>query len=233
MLTTLVFISVLIAAVADWAAVVKGWKKIETIAKPATMVLLFGFLAVAGGFGATPLTCFGLGIIFSLAGDIFLMVSYTRISNRWFLAGLAAFLLAHVTYIIGLNIPLGRTSPLWAIGIGVILALASARVMRRILSGLRERGLHRLIVPVVAYGTVITLMLLSAFLALYRIDWITNAAGLVSLGAILFYFSDITLAWNKFVTPIKNGRLMNMILYHLGQIGLIAGVVIQYGRSYN
>ncbi len=38
-----------------------------------------------------PLICFGLGIIFSLAGDIFLLLS-----NRWFIAGLVAFLLAHV-----------------------------------------------------------------------------------------------------------------------------------------
>lgn len=230
MITTLVFISVPIAAVVDWLAVAKGWKKIEIIAKPITMVLLIGYLGLAGGFGAITLIYFGFGIFFSMAGDIFLLVSYNRISNRWFLAGLAAFLLAHVAYIIGLSSPFGRSSPIWAIGIGVILALAAARVLRRIIAGLQEKGLQRLIAPVVAYGTVITLMLLSAFLTLYRLDWKTSAGGLVCLGAVLFYFSDIILAWNKFVTPIKNGRLMNMILYHLGQIGLVAGAVIQYGH---
>jgi len=230
MLTTLLFIAVLAAAVADWVAVAKGWKKIEYIAKPITMVLLFGYLALAGGFGATPLICFGLGIFFSLAGDIFLMVSYARSSNRWFLPGLAAFLLAHVAYIIGLNTPLGEPSPLWAIGIGIILAMTAARVLRRILAGVREKGLRRLVVPVVAYGMVITLMLLSAILTIYRVDWKTSASGLVSLGAILFYFSDILLAWNKFVKPIRNGRVMNMAAYHLGQIALIAGVVLQFAR---
>ena len=54
-----------------------------------------GILALVGGFGSLPLICFGLGIFFSLAGDVFLMVSYVRFSDRWFLPGLVAFLLAH------------------------------------------------------------------------------------------------------------------------------------------
>ncbi len=62
------------------------------------------------------------------------------LSNRWFIAGLAAFLLAHVSYIIGLNTPFGDISPLWAIVIGIILALAAARVLRPILAGVREKG---------------------------------------------------------------------------------------------
>jgi len=226
MVTKLLFIAVLATAVADWVAVVKSWKKIEYIAKPATMVLLFGYLALAGGFGPTPLICFGVGIFFSLAGDVFLMLS-----DRAFIAGLVAFLLAHVSYIVGLNTPDGDISPIWAIGIGILLALTAARVLRRIVAGLREKGLQRLVVPVVAYGTVITLMLLSAILTIYRVDWKTSASGLVTVGAILFYFSDVILAWNKFVKPIRNGRVINMAAYHLGQIALIAGVVIQFAKS--
>jgi uncharacterized membrane protein YhhN len=221
----LMVIAVLVIAVVDWVAVAKGWKEIETIAKPATMALLFATLALAGGFGATPLIFFGLGIVFSLAGDIFLLLS-----NRWFIAGLAAFLMAHVSYIIGLNTPIGDASPLWAIVIGIILALATARVLRPILAGLREKGQGKLVIPVVVYGTVITIMLLSAILTIYRTDWKTSASGLVSLGAILFYFSDIILAWNRFVKPIKNGRLVNMVAYHLGQIALITGVILQFGH---
>ncbi len=224
------WVVVLAVAMVDWIAVARGWKRIEYIAKPSTMVLLFGWLALTGGFGATPLVCFGLGIFFSLAGDVFLMVSYARASNRWFLLGLAAFLLAHVAYIIGLNTPLGDISPVWAIGIGVILAMTAARVLRRILAGVREKGLHRMVAPVVAYGTVITLMLLSAILTLYRLDWKTSAAGLVSLGAILFYLSDILIAWDRYVTPVKNGRVLNMAAYHLGQIALAAGVILQFGK---
>ena len=226
MLTTFLFIAVLVMAVADWVAVARGWKRIEYVAKPGTLVLLSAYLALAGGFGSIPLVCFGLGMLFSLAGDLFLMLS-----NRWFIAGLAAFLLAHVSYIVGLNTPFGEPSPLWALVIGIVLALSTARILRPILAGVRAKGSSGLVVPVIVYGIVITLMLLSAILTVYRLDWKTFASALVSLGAILFYFSDIILAWNRFVNPIRNGRVMNMIAYHLGQVALIAGVVIQFGHA--
>jgi uncharacterized membrane protein YhhN len=230
MLTVLLFIFVLASAVADWVAVARNWKRIEYIFKPVTMLLLFAYLAQAGGFRTTALTCFGLGILFSLAGDIFLMISYARFSNRWFLPGLAAFLLAHVVYIIGLNTPLGNLSPILAIGIGILLAITAARLLRRILAGVQEKGLTRLVLPVAAYGMIITLMLLSAILTIYRPDWKTSASGLVSAGAVLFYASDLVLAWNKFVKPVRNGRVLNMALYHLGQIALIVGAVVQFSR---
>lgn len=230
MLRTILFIAILVVALLDWLAVARGWKKVEYLAKPATMVFLLGYLALSGGFIEAPLTLFGLGLFFSLAGDTFLMFSFYRFSNRWFLPGLAAFLLAHVAYIIGFSMPFGNVSLVWGIGIAIVLALTTARILRRIVSGVREKGLQRMVAPVVIYGTVITLMLLSAMLTLYRVDWKTSASGLVCLGAILFYFSDIILAWNKFVRPVKNGRLLNMIAYHLGQIALITGVVLQFGK---
>ena len=89
------------------------------------MLILLGLLALVGGFGSLPLICFGLGIFFSLAGDVFLMVSYARFSDRWFLPGLAAFLFAHVSYIVGLNTPLPNVSPVWSLGLAVVLALTA------------------------------------------------------------------------------------------------------------
>jgi uncharacterized membrane protein YhhN len=224
------FILVFLVALTDWVAVAKGLKKVEYIAKPAVMLVLLGLLARFGGFGSLPLVCFGLGIFFSLAGDIFLMISFYRFSNRWFIPGLIAFLLAHVAYITALNIPLPTISPIWSMGLAVILALSAARLLRRIIAGMRQKGLRRLVLPVELYGTVITLMLLSALLTLYNPAWKSSASGLVALGAILFYSSDTLLAWNKFVNPIKHGRLANMILYHLGQFALVAGLINQFGK---
>ena len=224
------FILLFLVALVDWVAVAKSWKKVEYIAKPAAMLILLGLLALVGGFGSLPLICFSLGIFLSMAGDVFLMISYARFSERWFLPGLAAFLLAHVSYIVGLNTPLPNVSPIWSLGLAIILALGAARILRRIIDGVRQKGLPRLVRPVSLYGMVITLMLLSALLTLNNPAWKTSAGGLVALGAILFYFSDILLAWNKFVNPIKNGRLANMSLYHLGQFALVAGVVLQFGK---
>ncbi len=224
------FILVFIVAVIDWVAVARSWKRVEYIAKPAAMLVLLGLLALACGFSSPPLICFGLGIFFSLAGDVFLMLTYTRFSDRWFIPGLIAFLLAHVSYIIGLNIPMPDVSPIWSLGLAVILALTAARILRRILAGIRQKGLLRMVRPVGIYGMVITLMLLSAILTLLNAAWSTSASGLVALGAVLFYFSDVLLAWNKFINPIRNGRLANMILYHLGQFALVAGVILQFGK---
>jgi len=226
------FILLFLVAALDWLAVAKNWKKVEYIAKPAAMLVLLGILTLVNGFSSLLLICFSLGIFFSLAGDVFLMISYARFSNRWFFLGLAAFLLAHVSYIIGLNSPLLNVSPLWSLGLAVILALTAARILRRIIDGLRQKGLPRLVRPVKLYGIVITLMLLSALLTLNNTAWNTPAAGLVAIGAILFYFSDVLLAWDRFVNPIKRGRLANIIPYHLGQAALVAGVLIQFAKHW-
>jgi uncharacterized membrane protein YhhN len=217
---------VLLVAVTDWVAVGKGWKKVEYVTKPATMVVLFALLALIGGFGSVPLICFGLGILFSLAGDVFLMFS-----DRWFIPGLVSFLLAHVAYIIGFNLPLPAISPMWALVVAIVLAFSAARLLRQIVAGLSSKGQRKLIGPVIVYGVVITLMLLSAMLTLFRPEWKATPAALAAFGAMLFFSSDAILAWNKFVAPIKNGRLLNMVTYHLGQIALIVGVVLQLAGS--
>jgi uncharacterized membrane protein YhhN len=213
----------LVFAVTDWVAVSRGWRRVEVVAKPAAMLVLLGVLVFVGGFGSLPLLCFALGVLFSLAGDVFLLLS-----DRFFIFGLVAFLLAHLAYITGLNIPLPDVSPLWSLGLALILAITASRILKRIIAGVRAKGLDRLAAPVAVYGIVITLMLLSALLTLYSLGWNTSAAGLVSLGAALFYISDVILALNKFVAPIRNGRLANMIAYHLGQLALIVGVILQF-----
>lgn len=230
MIRIILLIAILGIAITDWLAVARGWKIVEYFAKPATLVLLLAFLVISGGLGSVSGIIFCFGLLFSLAGDVFLMISFYGFPDRWFLPGLAAFLLAHLAYIFGFNLPLQNASPIWGIGIGIVLALTTGRILRRIIAGIRQKGLRRMVAPVLIYGMVITLMLLSAFLTLYRTDWKTTASGLVCLGAILFYFSDIVRAWNEYVKPVRNGRLMNMIAYHLGQIALIAGVVIQFGK---
>jgi uncharacterized membrane protein YhhN len=226
----LLLILYFLIAILDWLAVAKGWKKVEYVAKPSAMLVLLGPLAFLARFGSIPLICFSLGIFFSLVGDVFLMLSYGRSSDRWFLPGLVAFLMVHVSYIIGLNIPSPGASPLWSFGLGILLALSAARLLRQILAGVTQKGLGSLVRPVALYGLTITLMLLSALLTFFSSWWNVYAAVLVASGAILFYFSDALLAWNKFVRPLKNGPVINMVFYHLGQLALVAGVILQFGK---
>jgi len=200
------------------------WKKIralEFIAKPAVMVVLFLYLWTSIGLTGAGLW-FGLGILFSLTGDVFLLWL-----DRFFIFGLISFLLGHIAYVIGFNTP---PSPftVWSGLLAIIVGLGGVRLMRRILGALAAQGQSRLRLPVTLYGAVISIMLLSAMLKLNDISWSAGASLLVAVGAFLFFLSDIVLAWNKFVTPINNGRIINIGLYHLGQIALVAGVVIQY-----
>jgi uncharacterized membrane protein YhhN len=66
-------------------------------------------------------------------------------------------------------------------------------------------------------------------MTLFRTDWLSTPAYLVSLGAVLFLSSDLLLAWNKFVNPVRHGPLLIMVTYHLGQLALLAGAVGQFG----
>jgi uncharacterized membrane protein YhhN len=208
-------------AVLESLALWKKIRKLEFIAKPAVMVMLFVYLWTSVGLTGVPLW-FGLGILFSLAGDVLLLWL-----DRFFIFGLVSFLIGHIAYMIGFNSP---TSPisLWGMLLAVMVGLGGARVIRRILSSMAEKGQTRLRAPVAVYGAVISLMLLSAMLKLTDPAWGAGASLLVGLGAFLFFLSDIVLAWNKFVTPIQNGRMLNIGLYHLGQMMLAAGVVMQF-----
>jgi len=217
-------IAALIFAVLEALAVQKDQPRLEYVPKPAVMIALFLWLWTYAGLNGA-LLWFGLGILFSLAGDILLMIP----PDRLFLAGLVAFLFAHVTYVIGFNTPLPRLSA-WGILLAVMISLGGARVIRRILAPLAAQGQAYLRIPILAYGIVISIMLLSALMKLTDLSWHVGAALLVGAGAFLFYVSDIILAWNRFISPIRNGRIYNILSYHLGQIMLITGVVLQYHR---
>jgi uncharacterized membrane protein YhhN len=220
---TMFSIAALVFAALETLALWKKWNRLEYIAKPAVMVILFIWLWTTVGLGGAPLW-FGIGILLSLAGDVMLMISLDRL----FLAGLVAFLLAHIAYLVGFNIPVPELS-VWGLIMAVVIGMGSARITRLIVASLVSKGQTRMRLPIIVYSTVISFMLLAAMMKLVDIDWNSNAAILVSVGAFLFYLSDIILAWHKFVAPIQNGRIYNIGAYHLGQIILIAGVIAQFG----
>ncbi len=210
-------------AVLQALALRKSWNKLEYLAKPAVMVCLFVWLYLTTGLQGVTFW-FGVGLVFSLAGDVLLMVSL----DRMFMFGLVAFLFAHVAYLFGFQNEL-REVGAWSVLLIVILSVSAVRVMRRIVTAIRAKGQARMVNPVILYSTVITVMLYAAMTTISNPEWKTDASFFVSMGAFLFYLSDIILAWNKFVSPIKNGRILNIAAYHLGQIGLIAGVIGQFG----
>ena len=211
----------LVVAFLDWLAVAKKWKTVEYIAKPGVMLVLLAWLVTVNGFQGY-LIPFGLGLVFSLAGDVFLMLPRER-----FVAGLVSFLLAHIAYIIGFNDTLPPMN-LVTLVIAVLVGLVAFRLYQRISRGLTASGNEKLKIPVLVYSIVISIMLLSALFTLVKPEWTAISALLAASGALLFFISDSCLAWNKFVQPLPNGKLIVIITYHVGQILIITGAALHY-----
>lgn len=214
----LLFLLPLSVAAIDWFAVSRKNRSLEYFLKPGVMLALLLCLGLLGSRNIF-LVWFGLGLALSLVGDIFLMLPRER-----FTAGLVAFLLAHIAYVIGLNPtlpPLNIASLL----VCALVVLVAAQFYRRISAGLSGRGLSRLKPPVVAYMIVISLMVISALLTLLRTGWSPLSAMLFSAGALLFLLSDILLAWDHFVGRLGFGRTPRMVAYHLGQILITLGAL--------
>jgi uncharacterized membrane protein YhhN len=165
---------------------------------------------------------FGLGFVFSLAGDVLL-----QLPRAYFLPGMAAFFLAHLFYIIGftqhpLDLDWRLIVPIAGIGITYY------ELTKRIRAGLRTHDQPEMVIPVSGYAVILSLMLFFAISTAFRPAWGLIPVMLVSLGAALFFFSDASLAYNRFVRPLPAGDLRVMVTYHIGQILLAIGALLQY-----
>lgn len=205
---------------AEWLAAGFKIKPLRYFTKPAALLLLIGWFTVMGGWRG-PLAWFGAGLVFSLLGDLCLLRP-----ERAFIAGLAAFLTGHLCYIAGFNVRPFAWNSLFLLALTGVAA-AAVLIGRYILRGLkRGKSYSRLKAPVLAYMTVITLMLLSALACFFRPDWPQAAATAASLGALSFLASDSILASDRFVRKRWWAGATIMVTYHLGQVLIISGALL-------
>lgn len=208
-MTTAAWVLLVVAgafAIGDWGAVARGSKPVAYVCKPATLVLLIAVAIALDPVHADTRTWFVIALVFSLLGDIFLMVP-----REWFVYGLGAFLLGHVAYAVGLNL---HTEGLWWIGIpvGIVAGLLAVRLVRSIRAG----GEPGLVGPVIAYVVVIGVMVVSA---------VASGNAMAAAGALLFMSSDALIGETRFVHPRPWAGGAIMITYHLGQAGLVLSLV--------
>ncbi len=208
-------------ASANWLAAERGWIKTQIFTKPATVIALIAWFSLSAGWQDGNLW-FGLALVFSLVGDILL-----EFPERYFLLGLLAFLAAQILYIVGFNQTSLNFHLLVLVFIGLV-ALIGTRLFLLIRSGLvRTDAGRKIMAPVVVYTLAICLMLISAWLCFFRPSWPLEAAILAGAGALSFFASDSILAYTRFVGKISHHDLIVMVSYHLGQIAIIAGVVLR------
>ena len=194
--------------VADWFAVAASRRGLEYVAKPAVMLGLIAVAVLLHPVDSTERTFFLVALTFGLISDIFLMLP-----QDMFLLGLVAALVEHLAYIAGFN-----HRPLQAVMLGVAAAIALvsvAVILPPVIRALRQKQ-PGLVWPVVAYVTVFVIMVSSA----------GSTGSLVALaGALLFFYSDGLLAYDRFVKPVSGGRLGNIVLYHTGQALIVLSLL--------
>lgn len=201
MLTFILMLLVILSASIHIRAEYRGPRQHVYVFKPLTMVFIW-LIAILGQ-ATFPFYKYMIiiGLLFSLAGDVFLMLPSDR-----FLAGLVAFLIAHLFYIAAFLSEISALTwwplvPLVIYGIVIYIIVASS--------------LGKLKLPVLIYVVVILIM---AWLAWERWSQTGQSGALLAFaGAVLFVISDTILAINRFRGAFKPSRALNLTTYFAAQ----------------
>lgn len=147
------------------------------------------------------------GLVLSGVGDVALDLD----RERFFIVGLAAFLVAHLLYIAAFAHWRG-----WSRGRlpGALATLAYAAAVGWLLRDIPADKL----VPVMAYLATITGMVICAI-------GVGPLNRLLIAGAVLFMFSDTIIAVNKFLRPLPHSTVFNIGLYFVAQLLIVRGAL--------
>ncbi len=154
-----------------------------------------------------------VGLIFCLVGDVCLALP----QEKAFRAGLFAFLIGHVFYILSFS-SLIRFPRWFSLGL-FIIAVISAFVFFWLRPHLKS-----MLIPVLIYIVVITVMVIGAWAVFWKSSFRFPGRALLLAGALCFYFSDVFVARDKFIKEEYRNRLFGLPLYYAGQFMLAFSV---------
>jgi uncharacterized membrane protein YhhN len=200
-----------ISATAVFIAILFNVHVLYLAAKPLLMITLaLYFISASKGYPSWRVYVV-LALVFSWAGDVFL------ISNDMFIAGLVSFLMAHVFYIIAYHRTGAASGELRPLDI-IKFILFGALLIWTIYP-----GLGGMLIPVLIYA----LLLLSMGVWAHKRRGATSATSftLVATGAILFVISDGLIAVNKFAFEVPAERLLVMSTYIAAQYLIVRGLL--------
>ena len=199
------------AAVGDWLAVQFRLYRIEYALKPATLALLVAVAAVEDLPGVKPWVIAALAL--GLLGDVGLMLSDGH-TDVPFIAGLSAFLLGHVAYIVGFT-KLGLRNIDLVAGALIVAGLAGLTVPAVLRGAARTAG-PPLALVVAGYAGVLSCMTVLA---------VGTGCVPIAAGAVLFLLSDSLIARERFVATMPLGKLLIIVTYHLAQFLILIGFI--------
>ena len=198
-LPSLLVAAIALSAVAAIVAEEMEWRQLLYVAKPlATLLVLL--LAWLGAGDPDYRVLVITGLVFSLAGDVFLMLPKDR-----FVAGLVSFLVAHLAYVGAFTSDGWRATP-WIIALFAVYAAALLRVLQPRAGTLK--------VPVAVYAAVLTVM---AWQAVERGAAGVPGGALAAAGAALFVLSDSALAIDRFVHDFRHSPTVVLGTYFAAQ----------------
>lgn len=142
------------------------------------------------------------GLLLSTLGDIFLMLPKDR-----FIPGLLSFLLVHIAYIIAFLVELQLTYT-WSLILPLaVIAMAYLRLLWPSLAEMK--------IPVFVYMSIIVVM---AWISGERYFSLGDMASLYAcVGALIFLFSDATLAFDRFKQQFHSAYAVIIVSYYLAQ----------------
>ncbi|MBE9523470.1 MAG: lysoplasmalogenase [Chloroflexi bacterium] len=152
-----------------------------------------------------------VGLIFSLGGDIILMLP-----RDLFVFGLASFLIAHLIYIYAFTMEHRLQMKILPIFLAIIYGFGVFSIL--------APGLGEMRIPVAFYILVILLMGYAAWNLWQQIR--NRWALLAFVGALFFVLSDSVLAFNKFYQPFLAARGLSLTTYFTAQ-WLIARSIVR------
>jgi uncharacterized membrane protein YhhN len=181
----------------------RGWAKAAASSGFIALALVRG--ATDSGYGRWVLAALCLGWV----GDVALVSS----QRTWFLAGLGAFLLSHLTYVAAF----AAVGPSWVTAAlaGAALTVPAVAVVR----WLWPRLPAEMKPPVLAYVGVISAMVAAAVGAARG-----RGTVIVVPAAVAFYLSDLAVARDRFVAPSFVNRLWGLPLYYAAQVAFAFSV---------
>ncbi|HEX6227288.1 MAG TPA: lysoplasmalogenase, partial [Chryseolinea sp.] len=152
-----------------------------------------------------------LAMFFSFAGDVLLM--FDSLDARFFMAGLTAFLLAHVCYILAYRQYQNAVADHELKGIQKIRFAFPIVLAGTGLLVILYPSLGPMKIPVTVYAIILIIMVINAIFRYGR----TSSASfwLVFAGSLLFMVSDSLLAINKFFHPVPVAGFWIMSSYVL------------------
>jgi uncharacterized membrane protein YhhN len=173
-------------------------------AKPLTTILILALALVhAAPVSHAYRLAVAVGLVCSLAGDVFLMLPRDR-----FLQGVASFLLAHVAYLVAFTRDAAFGAVPWLLGPCLLFGAVMLALLWPRLGPMKA--------PVVVYLLVILAMLWQALGRGVALG--TTSAMLASNGALLFVVSDAALALDRFRKPYRAAQAVILPTYYAAQL---------------